>query len=135
MASLLNTSVKKASPLNSNTVGVAEEKEQPAFVTLQSLASFTGAAVAVTVVWKFFDRALDIDGRGVPIAASFAIGLLLWAQAAFRRPRPTWGYRGTQLVIALINSMYLYLSVIGIDLGADQIGGIEQTGPGAFLWF
>lgn len=123
---LLTTSVRASNPLDADTTADTESSPQsPTFITIQSLATFPGAALGITIVWKFCDAILGIESRAVPVAAGLAIGALLYWMA--------WNTLGdiqarvAGAAIALINAMYLILSVLGIDIGLDQVGIAPQT--------
>jgi hypothetical protein len=89
----------------------------PAFLTLQSLATFPGAALAVTIVWRFSHRFLDVplaDRDLVVGVASGVVGLVLlvWGWSSLKSGAERLG----GIVLSAVNSMYLALSVVGVDV-------------------
>lgn len=98
---LLMTSTKTGNVTDSNTAPGENTKDAPAFVTVQSLATFPGAAIAVGIVWKFFDAALGIDHRAVPIVTAFIVAVALWLIAISKQTSTT--EKGVGLVLATIN--------------------------------
>lgn len=120
---LLLTSSRQSLAVDSDTSAEdGSSKTVPAFITLQSLVTFPGSAVAVTIVWRFFDSLLGIDSRLVPVVAAFLVGgALYWMSLEENLSRRD---RVLGAGIAVINAMYLAMSVLGIDitLGAVDVG-------------
>ncbi len=125
---LLTTSVRRTNPLNADTTDQQPGAAQsPTFITIQSLATFPGAALAVTIIWKFFDGVLGVASRMIPVGAGFLIGAALYSMAWKSLDTPQARLIGA--LIAVINAMYLVLSVLGIDIGLDQAGLAQRTAP------
>jgi hypothetical protein len=94
-----------------------EEPKAPAFITVEGLATFPGASLAVAVVWtacnKLFGVA-DVDRNLVVLLASGLVGLVLyvWGWGSLTTPGQKFG----AFVISIFNSLYLALTVLGIDI-------------------
>jgi hypothetical protein len=123
---LFLTSTKTSNVADSNTSSESATKPAPAFVTIQSLATFPGAALGVVIIWKFFDGVLGIDNRAVPVISSFVIAGVLYLVAL--SGDLSKGEKVAAFVLAAINGMYLALSVLGIDIGLEKTGVIDQIG-------
>jgi hypothetical protein len=130
--SILRTTVLSSDPTNSNTAegdGGTQQQGQ-AFVTKQSLASFAGSTIAVTVVWKVADS-LGLESRLVPLIAAIAIALILAYDTYKLTPAASRsGTLAMVLMIALLNALQVYLAVLGADVTLDQIGVAEPTNTG-----
>jgi hypothetical protein len=103
-----------------------DTKPTPAFLTLQSLATFPGAALGVTIIWRFFDWAFGVDHRAVPIVASFVVAGVIYIAGY----SSDWQRRDKFLAgfIATLNGMYLAMSVVGIDIGLGEAGWTQVGG-------
>jgi hypothetical protein len=123
---LLMTSTEPGDLTDSNTTSGDDTKPAPAFVTIQSLATFPGAAIAVTIIWVFFDQVLGVNHRAVPVVGAFVIAFLLFLLALKSASSGT--EKLFALVLAAINGMYLALSVLGIDVGVGKVGGNQIGG-------
>lgn len=106
----------------------AEEKPVAAFITVQTLASFPGAALAVTIVWRFLATALGWESRSVPLVTSFVLGTILYIVSLEAARPKSFGQWLSGAFIAAVNSMYLGLSVLGIDIAMD-LSGIAESVP------
>jgi hypothetical protein len=129
---LFMTGGRADAPYNSNLREVpraarAEEKPVASFITVQTLASFPGAALAVTIVWRFLATALGWDSRAVPLITSFVVGAILYIVTLEAARPKTIGQWLSGLFIAAINSMYLGLSVLGIDIGLALTGVADSV--------
>jgi len=132
MASLFTLTTKKAEPLNANTSGAAtEQTEQPAFVTIQSLASFSGSSVVITGLWTIVQSAVSAgwaDSRIVPAVFAALIGIFLGWQAFEGKNLSPANVFGTVLV-TLINTAFLWAAACGIDvLGTGGPSADSGTG-------
>jgi hypothetical protein len=94
----------------------APEPASPVFLTPQSLASFPGAALAINILWKlvavvdanFAKRAI------VPLALAFLVGAVIFIISYDgKMPRKA---KIVGVFIALINSAWLGLNALGIDI-------------------
>ena len=129
---LFFTGGRADSAFNSDTRGVdrrASEEVKPVatFITLQTLASFPGAALVVTIVWRFFAAALGWESRAVPLVTAFLVGGLLYLISLGTAKPKTPGEWVTGAFIAIVNSMYLGLSVLGIDIAMDASNIAESV--------
>jgi hypothetical protein len=111
--SLLWVKVRDTNALNAR----ADGDQAPAFLTLQSLATFPGATLAVAIVWAFFNKVVGVGDHSrnlVVMISSGVIGLVLlvWGWRSLK----TRGEKLGGVVIAIINTMYLVLAVLGIDI-------------------
>ncbi len=94
-----------------------EPKAVGAFVTPQSLASFTGAAAVVSVLWALVGRlhAPLADAEWIPMLLGLLIALFLWwitvsdPDVKMTR-RETW----IALVIAVFNGALLAMAALGV---------------------
>jgi hypothetical protein len=116
--------VKDSSRLDAHVEGA----ETPAFLTLQSLATFPGAAVAVTVIWTFLNKALGVADSERCLVIGIASGvvglvLLIWGWASLTN----FGERVGGVFLSIVNSAFLALSVLGIDVSVVNSG---TTSPG-----
>jgi hypothetical protein len=124
LKSLFWVGVKETSHLDAYDDGA----KTPAFLTLQSLATFPGAAVAVTVIWTFANKALEVpdSDRGMVVGiASAVVGLvlLIWGWPSLTNT----GERVGGVFLSVVNSAFLALSVLGIDVSIVNSG---TTPPG-----
>lgn len=77
---LFFTSTRNELAVDSDTAGSQPAAtSSPALITIQALATFPGASLVITVVWKFSDAILDIQSRWVPIGTSFLVAAALYA--------------------------------------------------------
>ena len=88
----------------------------PVFLTPQSLASFPGAALAINILWNVIAVVnKDFTKQAiVPIVLGFIVGLVIYLislGAGMSRKEKNIG-----LVIALINSAWLGLNALGVDI-------------------
>jgi len=107
----------------------ADGKDQPAFITMAALLTFPGAALAVTIVWVVFDRVFKVHSDAVPILAAYVVGFIIWLWGVTAEPKPTPREKWFGLFIAFINSSYILLSVMGIDVGVDALSGVDPVSP------
>ena len=93
-----------------------QQPASPVFLTPQSLASFPGAALAINILWNVI-AVVDRDFAKlaiVPIVLGFIIGLVIYLislGAGMSRKEKIIG-----LVIAVINSAWLGLNALGVDI-------------------
>lgn len=80
----------------------------------QATLTFTGAPIAVTLVWKVLAVAFPALAREmlVPIVLSILVGMLIYWQSA---RGITTRERVTGFVLALINSFAIAAATLGID--------------------
>jgi hypothetical protein len=131
MPDALMVSAKAEQPLDADTRGeaAAGQKGQPAFVTAQSLATFTGASALVTAVWKVIAGAVSAswaDKRWVPLILCGLVGIYLIAKAL----EGTSGFADKfgAVLVGLANTALLWAAVVGIDVGLDSTGVTNSTG-------
>ncbi len=122
-------SSKRAQPLDAKT-GKAEEADQtsqPAFITYQTLASFSGASAVVTFLWKVLASAGGTwaDRRWVPLAIAGLIGIWLTLKS-FENAKTPSAYFGA-ILIGAVNTVQLWGAVVGLDVVLDTTAGIDQT--------
>lgn len=119
------------SPLNGDTGAQppANQTQQPAFITTQTLATFSGASIGVTALWKVVAAVAGTwaDERWVPLVLSGLIGIWLVLKAFENADGPA-DYFGAVLVGA-VNTAQLWAAVVGLDVVLDPTG-IDQTGGG-----
>ncbi len=80
----------------------------------QATLTFTGAPIAVTLVWKVLAVGIPALARQmmVPIVLSLLVGMLIyWQSARATTPRE----KVTGFVLALINSFAIAAATLGID--------------------
>jgi hypothetical protein len=120
-------------PLSGDTgsAPAAEQASQPAFITTQALATFAGASGAVTFLWKVLATVAGTwaDRRWVPFAMSGVIGLWLILKA-FENAKTPADYFGAVL-IGVINTVQVWVAVVGLDVVLDTTAGVDQTGGSA----
>ena len=87
----------------------------------QATLTFTGAPIAVTLVWKVLAVAFPALARAMlmPIALSLLVGMLIYWQSA---RATTTRERVTGFVLALINSFAIAAATLGIDSAAPGGG-------------
>lgn len=88
------------------------------FITPESLATFPGASLAVTVVWVLIKKLAPRLGASpwVPLVASLVIGTVIFVstisdERAVPRTRSKWI---VAIAVALFNSLYLAASALGL---------------------
>ena len=120
LSDALFTSVARANPTNSQTVGLQDGEQAKAsdFLTVQSLANFAAMTGAITVAWKVLEVVSEstFSTRWIPFALA-----LLWLVAslvatAAQEPalRKSPGFWATSTFIGFLNSAVLVGAVIGI---------------------
>jgi hypothetical protein len=125
LAKLFLISAKQSNGTDAHT-SAGGTKPVPAFITIQSLATFPGSALAVTIIWRFCDAVFGVNHRAVPVIASFVVAGILYAAAISKDMSKTEKVIG--LFIATLNGMYLALSVLGIDVGLGEAGWSQVGG-------
>jgi len=105
-----------------------QQASQPAFITTQTLASFSGASAVVTFLWKALAAVAGkwADRRWVPLALSGLIGIWLVLKAFENAKKPA-DYYGAVL-IGVVNTVQIWVAVIGLDVVLDTTVGVDQTG-------
>jgi hypothetical protein len=122
-------STDAAKPLDADTRAAAgdEQAAQPAFITTQTLASFSGASAVAAFLWKVLANFAGkwADKRWVPLAICGLIGIWLFLKALenAKTPADYWG----AFLIAVVNTIQLWVAVIGLDVVLDTTVGIDQT--------
>ena len=134
MPSLLTLTTRADQPLDANTSGAAagNQVQQPAFVTLQSLGSFSGASVAVTAAWKFVQGIISADwadSRIVPAVLAGLIGIFLFLKAIEGdKDLGPADWFGT-ILITVFNTAFLWAAACGIDV-LGTAGAGSDSGQG-----
>jgi hypothetical protein len=124
-------SSRKSQPLDADTGSTADaasQTAQPAFITTQTLASFSGASAVATFLWKVLAGFAGgwADKRWVPLAICGVIGVYL-TLVAFNNAKKFSDYFGA-VVVGAVNTVQLWVAVIGFDVVLDTTTGIDQTG-------
>jgi hypothetical protein len=133
MASLLTLSARADQPLDANTTGAAaaNQVDQPAFVTVQSLASFSGSSAVVLGVWKVVQAIVSADwadSRIVPAVLAALIGIFLFLKSIQGKDLAIADVFGAVL-IALFNTAFLWAAACGIDV-VGTAGASSDSGQG-----
>lgn len=88
------------------------------FITPESLATFPGASLAVTVVWVLMKKLVPKIGASpwIPVVASLVIGVIIFLTTisddrVAPRTRSKWIIA---VAVALFNSLYLAASTLGL---------------------
>lgn len=117
-------------PLNADTGKRSpdDQAEQPAFITSQTLATFSGASAGAALLWKGLAALAGswADERWVPFAISGVIGVWLILRA-FENAKTPSDYFGA-IVIGVVNTVQIWAAVIGLDVVLEPTVGVEQTG-------
>jgi hypothetical protein len=130
MPSLLTLTTRSESPLNANTGGTANQTEQPAFVTVQSFASFSGASALITAGWKLVQGAISAgwaDSRLVPAVFAVLIGIYLgWKAFEGKQLSPADSFG--MVLVTVFNTAFLWAASCGIDvLGSAGLSADSGT--------
>jgi hypothetical protein len=99
----------------------------PTFITAQSLATFPGATLAVTLIWYVGASLYDpLEHELVPFLASLSVGAFIYyisvsdeASVITRREKRIG------IGVAFLNSLQIFAAVVGISLAAID-GGNES---------
>jgi hypothetical protein len=100
---------------------------QPAFLTYQSLVTFSGASAALAVAWKVLNAVIGaswIDHRLVPAALCALVGIyFIWKGVESQR---TASDKFGAVLVGVFNTFFLLAAVLGIDTGLGAAGGPES---------
>jgi hypothetical protein len=121
MASLLELSSRADSPLNADTSDGGAQVQQPAFVTVQGLLSFSGASAVVTGAWKIVQGATEsswADSRLVPAVLCVLIGIFLFLKAVDggQWNKLSFADKFGTILITIFNTAFLWAAACGIDV-------------------
>ncbi len=128
MDSLFNITTKRDAPLDANTgnSAPAEQVSQPAFITSQSLATFAGGSVVITVLWKVANALFGWEGHWFPGIVAGVLGIFFFWQAL-----EAGNLKGSQIlgafIVALVNACVLWAAAAGLDLGLDNTDVINTA--------
>ena len=103
-------------------LAVAASTESPSpvavFITPESLATFPGASLVVTVVWVLIKKLAPKFGASpwIPVVASLAVGTVIFVSTiSDRRAAPRTRSRWiVAIAVAVFNSLYLAASALGL---------------------
>jgi hypothetical protein len=117
-------------PLSGDTGSAppGQQASQPAFITTQTLASFSGASAVAAFLWKALAAVAGswADKRWVPLAISGLIGVWFFLKALDNAKKAA-DYYGAFL-IAVVNTVQIWVAVVGLDVVLDTTVSIDQTG-------
>jgi hypothetical protein len=109
--------------------GGGQDSETPVFITPQSLVTFPGASLAVLILWKVLGLLFGtwVAGNWLPVVLSLGIGALIFYLSI--TPNMTKRDLWLGAFLALLNSCYVALFVLGVPLTFPQAGSVPQTQP------
>jgi len=122
VSDLLFTTVSKANPFNSQTIGIhaADQTKMSEFLTVQSLVNFAAMTGAITVAWKAL-QALNhtfFASHWVPFVFALlwlAVSLLASATQPNSPLGKNYGAWAVAILIGLLNALVLFGAVVGIS--------------------
>lgn len=122
VSDLLFTSVSRANPYNSQTIGVlaADQTKISEFLTVQSLVNFAAMTGAITVAWKALQTLNHtfFASHWVPFVfavAWLAVSLLASATQPNSALGRNYGAWAVAIFIGLLNALVLFAAVVGIS--------------------
>lgn len=125
---LTSTTVRADSPTTSDVgdAAAAITTTNQTFVTKETLGTFSGQVLAVTVIWKLFGGS---DGsKLIPGLAVALISTAIWF-STIRKYKDAREEIPLSLMITGVNALMVYAAVIGADVSLDQAGLADATNP------
>jgi hypothetical protein len=128
MASLFNVSTKRSAPFDADTGSTdpQDQVSQPAFITSQSLATFAGGSVAITVLWKVANAVFGWEGHLFPGIVAGVLGIYFFWQAVEEGSLKGSAILGAAIV-AGVNACVLWAAAAGLDLGLENADVIDSA--------